>query len=281
MSGAPAMSDAPTMNGEPTLSRAELERLPRELLSRPSPFKASTWRVETPAGTRIVKDARHLGAATRWIARWLLARELRVLERVAGLERVPGLLGSIDRDAIALTFTPGKPLDAESFRERPRELAEQLLAVIEAMHARGVFHLDLHQRKNLLIDEAGRLCILDFGAALAPPRLVRFLVGWYLRWVDRHAAVKFLARFAPHVLTAEEARSVLRYGVLRRFWPFTTHRQEGERAARKRLEALRSADLALEEARPHEDLEGSYGRLALDAHGKRTLRVDPDRDAPV
>ena len=87
------------------LRRDDLDRLPASPLSRPSAFKPAVRLVETSGGRVVVKDARHLGPATRWLARWLLARERRVLERLSSLEQVPRLVAAIDRDAIALTST--------------------------------------------------------------------------------------------------------------------------------------------------------------------------------
>jgi predicted Ser/Thr protein kinase len=223
------------MSAPGSLSRHDLERLPRTALRTPSAWKPSVWRVETAQGPVVVKDVRTSPRPTRWVARWLLARERRVLERLAPLEGVPHLEAVVDADAIALTFLPGRTLDGETFASRPRELVAQLDELTGRLHALGVFHLDLHQRKNLLIDDAGRLHLVDFGAALAPGPVGRALLGPLLRAVDRQAAMKFLARFAPEALTDEEARAVLRQRAVRRLWPFKRPSRREGRAARRRL----------------------------------------------
>jgi hypothetical protein len=225
------------MSAPARLTRSDLERFPRTPLGKPSALKPSVWRVETPQGPVVVKDVGASGAATRWLARWLLARERRVLERLEGLEGVPHLEAVIDADAIALTWLAGQPLDGEAFARQPRELVQQLERLTGQLHERGVFHLDLHQRKNLLVDSDGRLELVDFGAALAPGPIVRALLGWLLRAVDRQAAYKYLARFAPDALTEEEARAVLRQRALRRLWPFSRpgRGRREEQAARRRL----------------------------------------------
>lgn len=215
------------------LPRHELERLPRTALGKTSALKPAVWRVETADGPVVVKDARH--SAVRWVARWIVARERRVLERLSSLEGVPHLVVTIDRDAIALTLFPGRPLDEQSFRARPRELFEQLLELTERLHALGVFHLDLHQRKNLLLDDDGRLRMVDFGSAVAAGPLMRFFLGPILGYVDRQAAYKYLARFAPEELSHDEARAVLRQRRVRRLWPFSPHSKRERKAARARL----------------------------------------------
>jgi len=223
------------MTARATLVRADLERMPRQQLGRPSALKPAVWRVETPSGVLVLKDVRHAPLLLRWIARWLLRREREVLARLDAVQGVPHLAGTIDRDAIALTWLEGRTLDKWIFRQRPRELVEQLRNLTDELHAAGVFHLDLRQRNNLLVDEQGRLSIVDFGAAVAPGRLTRAIFGRFLRYTDFQAALKFLARFTPEELTEEEARAVLHQRALRRLWPFGETSGRERRAARQRL----------------------------------------------
>jgi hypothetical protein len=221
---------------ELSLSRSEYERLPRRLLSKPSRLKPSVWRVETPAGPVVVKDARACRGIHRLVARWLLGRERRVLERIAAIEGVPRLLGQLDRDGLVLSLVPGRTLDGELFRAQPRHLIAQMNALIDGLHALGVFHLDMHQRKNLLVDDGGRLGVVDFGAAVALGPAARLLLGRTLAHSDRQAPFKYLARFAPEELTLAEARTVLWHRRLRKLWPFVRPGRVEHRAALKRQE---------------------------------------------
>jgi serine/threonine protein kinase len=223
------------MKPEPVLDRQALERLPRQQLGRPSALKPAVWRVAAPGGTLIVKDVLHSPPWTRWIARAMLRREREILRRLSAVDGVPHLAGRIDRNAIALTWVPGRQLDKRIFRARPRELMRQMGELTERLHAAGVFHLDLHQRNNFLVDERGRLSIVDFGSAVAPNRLTRALFGRFLRRSDEHAGYKFLARFAPEELTDDEARTILEQRALRRLWFFTPSSSREIKAARKRL----------------------------------------------
>lgn len=216
------------------LTRADLERIPRARLGKLSALKPDVWLVEVPGGHVVVKDASARRGPARLIARWLLGRERRVLERIAGVEGVPALLGRIDRDAIALSLVPGRTLDREIFRARPRELVAQLQTLIGRLHERGVFHLDLHQRKNVLVDASGRLRVIDFGAAIALGPVGRALLGPLLRPSDRQAPYKFLAQYAPDELTPDEARAVVWQRRVRRLWPFTRPGRVDIETARER-----------------------------------------------
>lgn len=217
------------------ITREDLERWPRQRLGSPSSLKPAVWRVETPQGAVVVKDARNNRYGTRWLARWLLGRERRVLERLSTLDCVPHVVARIDRDAFAQTLLPGRTLDERIFWERPRELANQLIEATRRMHALGVFHLDLHQRRNLLVDDSGRMLVVDFGAAVAPGPVLRGLFGGLLGYVDRQAAYKYLARFAPDRLTESEARAVLRHRRLRKLWVFTPSGGRESAGAKERL----------------------------------------------
>lgn len=204
-------------------------------MGRRSAFKPAVWRVETPTGPIVVKDSSRTGRLTRWLARWLLGREARVLRLLEGMEGVPRFLETIDSHAFAASVVPGRGLDRNHFRERPRELAEQILDLTDRMHALGVYHLDMHSRGNYLVDDEHRVRLVDFGAAVAPGRFLRALLGPVLRHADRQAAFKFMARYAPEALSEDEARAVVRHRTLLWLWPFNAHSGRETRAARSRL----------------------------------------------
>ena len=75
--------------------------------------------------------------------------------------------------------------------------------------------------------------------AVAPGPVLRALFGRLLRYADRQAASKYLARFTPDLLTEEEARAVLRGRALRKLWFFTRSGRTESDGARRRLRRLR------------------------------------------
>lgn len=220
----------------PQWPRPEYEALPRILLSRGSRLKPAVWRVETDDGPLVVKDAAAVPAWSRALALFLLARERRVLQRLQGVEGVPQLRARVGASAFAATLLPGQALDRQTFASAPRLLADGLLRLLARLHARHVYHLDLRQRQNVLVDEHGGVAVVDFGAAWCLGPLTRPLLQRLLGWVDRQAALKYLARYAPQELSRAEALEVLRAERWRRWWPFTPHRSRGAlEGARERL----------------------------------------------
>ena len=102
------------------------------------------------------------------VKRTLLTRERECLQRVTPHPLISGLLRS-GRDWIAVEAGLGGPL----FRHIRRGLtvraaqyyAAQVAVAIHHMHSRHVMHRDI-KASNVLLDETGRVKIIDFGAAV-------------------------------------------------------------------------------------------------------------------
>lgn len=142
---------------------------------------------------RVACGGRLPGSAA--VARVLLGRERRALERLAGLDGVPRLepqahwsAGGGARAVLVREFTPGTPLHlAESL---PEDFFEHLAALVARLHARGVCHNDLHKEQNVIVRPDGRPALIDFQLASVHARggrLFRSRVHDDLRHVDKHA----------------------------------------------------------------------------------------------
>ncbi|MEQ1756957.1 MAG: protein kinase [Vicinamibacterales bacterium] len=82
-------------------------------------------------------------------------------------------IGEIDGEAfLSMEFVHGEDLAALLKRagrlppEKVVDIAHQLCSGVAAAHSRGVLHRDL-KPANLLVDDAGQICITDFGIAVA------------------------------------------------------------------------------------------------------------------
>ena len=99
---------------------------------------------------------------------------------------------------------------------------EKLAGLVGRMHARGVYHLDLRKRDNILVTAAGQPCVIDFNASirLTPGSLAARCLAPILRRVDTGAVLKWKARLAPGLLSESERRRYRRESLLRRLWIF-------------------------------------------------------------
>ncbi|MCA9609873.1 MAG: hypothetical protein H6748_05310 [Spirochaetaceae bacterium] len=179
------------------IDRGTLATRTRSVLSRGGWGNADVLLVETETGPVVVKDFAPRGAwLRRTVAPWLLDREERAYRALAGVDAVPQLLGRLDRDALVLEYRPGALL-SRSLRGRvPTGFMADLEAAVGAMHARGIVHLDLRHRSNVLAGEDGRPVLIDFASALrfdVGTRLGRFLVR-VLGALDRRAIEKWRVR---------------------------------------------------------------------------------------
>ncbi len=136
------------------------------------------------------------------LGRWLLGREERIYRRLEGIEGIPGRVARPHSDLLVMEYLAGAcdlkkvPLD-----QLPWSALEQLRALLEAIHSRGVVHFDIghdsngdYGRETNLLWREGRLYLIDFAGSLSgvPQPLFKLLVQ-----ADNLAILKVLRRFFP------------------------------------------------------------------------------------
>ncbi len=179
------------------ISRDELPDRILRVLSRGGWANADVLLVAGPDATVVVKDyAPRSWLVRATIGRWLSRRETSVYRQLTGIPAVPRLLGRVDRCAFAIEYRPGLPL-SRSLRDRlPREFMAELESGVRAMHSRGVIHLDLRHRSNVLAGPDGHPVLIDFASAIVVRR-THALGRWLIRWVgalDLRALEKWRTR---------------------------------------------------------------------------------------
>jgi serine/threonine protein kinase len=135
------------------------------------------------------------------VGRVITALEARAWRALEGHPNVPRFLARVDALALLVEYRPGTKLSER--RAVPPAFLDELERAIDGMHERGVVHLDLSHRSNVLVDEAGHPVLIDFGSSfwLRPGSLLaRCLLPW-LRRVDRRA----LAKWKRKLFSAEAA----------------------------------------------------------------------------
>lgn len=178
-------------------ARAALSATLESVLNRGSARNPDVLLVRHAGRLLVVKDFAPRGFFVRtFLGPWLAQRELRAWRALDGHPAVPRWVGVIDRLAFAVEYRPGRTL----FGARRQPLAEDFLTQLEGavaeMHRRGVAHLDLKNRTNVLCDEQGRPVLIDFGAAVVfePGGLAaRWLLPLFA-WFDRRALDKWRAK---------------------------------------------------------------------------------------
>jgi hypothetical protein len=167
----------------------------------------------------VVKSIAHTPFWTRRLfGRRLLGREVRALRRLDGIEGLPRLIEWRGPDAFAMTVVDGEPLSGANRDRAAADFPEQLAALAAQIHARGVVHLDLRGRRNVLVRRNGSPGVVDLGASVLTGPWTR----WF-SWVDRSGVLKVKVRWWPDRTSEAERRTARRHALLRRIWIFHPH----------------------------------------------------------
>jgi len=200
------------------LTRENVESHVVRELARPKWRDALVRLVELDGRHAILKDVHGRNPLFRFtFGRRALARELRIYKLLDGIPGVPRALGMLDRDGLLIEYVDGSYVKRKRVRsgevEVPADLYDRCLAILDAIHERGVFHLDLRNRKNFVIDDAGGVHVVDFVSAAFVPRWLPFrgAVERLLDAVDRSGVLKMKRLLTPERMTEEETLFLERF----------------------------------------------------------------------
>ena len=154
-------------------------------------YQASTWLFEHPEITLVVKVAPNTGLR-KYLLGLTLKHEYQVYKKLQGVAGVPKCYGLYKDRFLVLEYIQGQTL-------REREPADhdyfylRLLQLIKEIHKRGVMHVDLKRKDNILVVNHREPYLIDFGVAVIVRQwyrpLNRFLLNLGKRY-DYNAWVK-------------------------------------------------------------------------------------------
>lgn len=179
------------------LCRADLARQTVEVLNRGKWANPDVLLVALQSGEHVVvKDFAPRSVLVRSLyGRLITRREAKAYSLLAGSPAVPSLLGQLDSLALIIEHRPGTRMSRDLAGRLPVGFMDELRAAVSGMHNRGVVHLDLRHRSNVLADAQGHPVVIDFGSALflSPGSwLARLLAR-----IDWGAVRKWEVRVAP------------------------------------------------------------------------------------
>ncbi len=178
-------------------------------------------RITLDGQTFMVKDVRRRNFFLRWtLGLWLINKEWKIYSKLNGVKGVPKALEKIDRFAFVIEFISGRPI------ERGENLSpfffSTLMSILKEIHLRGVVHLDLRHKGNILVGVNGEPFLIDFNSSFS--FRVRGIFHRYffplLRWVDYGGLLKLKERVSPSSMTPEETLFLRRFNRIRKLWIF-------------------------------------------------------------
>lgn len=154
-----------------------------------------------------------------------MRREFCLLRRLEGIPGIPRAYAIIGRHALMTEYIAGRTIGKFRPGELPDRVYHALEETLRSVHRRGVLHLDLRQKKNILISEAdGRPYLIDFANAVRVDAASPWRgLARRLQDVDRSGLLKFKARNFPHLLTGADRAFLQKHERWRRFWIFSPH----------------------------------------------------------
>jgi len=189
-------------------------------------FFAATGLYDGPSGRIILKIGRTVpafGLPLAWIGRRLADREVTLYQQVDDLAGVPKCLGRWSDTGFAHAYVEGHPLQRHEWVNDG--FFSQLSALIDELHRRDIAYVDLEKRENILVDDRGHPCLIDFQISWQWPKtgkrggLKGLIPGWLGRFIlarlqsgDRYHLLKHQRRHRPDTLTPEQLAASRRGG---------------------------------------------------------------------
>ena len=177
--------------------------------------------LEKEGRSLVAKDFRGRNRFVRWIWGPLnLAYEKFILGKLDGVEGIPRVIGLEDYNCLLLSR-----IDGDEIKKRSANLNgdffPRLFAIAARLHERGVVHLDLGHKSNVMVDRAGNPGIIDFNISLylPPNRFFKPLIRLLAR-IDNYSILRLKVKYRPQEASAKEKRQVKNFLRLRKLWIF-------------------------------------------------------------
>jgi hypothetical protein len=168
------------------LTRADFDGQPARILRLGVAHKADLIIYRLNGEDVLLKDyARKRGMWREVLGVMLTRQEAKALQALRGVRGVPQFRGRPDRYCVAMTFVSADQARRANPRLQNNEgFVRELRRLVRKMHGRGVVHLDLKHRSNLIAAVEGTPVVLDFESALC----------FNPHWVVGQVAVKLLGQ---------------------------------------------------------------------------------------
>jgi predicted Ser/Thr protein kinase len=196
-------------------------------------YQGAVHVVDVDGRRLIVKSATGRGIVRRLRERHL-RHEHRAYERLAGVRGVPRCHGLAGGRFLVLDYVEGPNVRDAKLRDAPA-FYQRALSVIEAVHDRGVAHVDLKRRDNILVAPGEEPVLLDFGlAVLREPGfhpLNHWLFGLACR-LDVNAWIKHKYRYREDEIASGADAAHYRPLLFESWWRRARKAVKSERDAR-------------------------------------------------
>ncbi len=201
-------------------AESDISREPAAVLAQGRWANADVKVISIDGVRWVVKDFSKRSPPVRHLmARWLIWRELRALQRLEGMEGIPTNAQLVGRWAIVYSFAPGTTM--REAKDDGRELSESYFLALEQLvkdlHSAGVVHLDMRNGQNILIGERDEPILIDFQSAIFLNHVPKWLAN-FMRGIDLSGVYKYWQRLSPETIGDDRIAYMNHAMRFRRFW---------------------------------------------------------------
>ncbi len=128
----------------------------------------------------VVKTYSDKNALIRRLGQFLISREKRAYRILAGNPGIPEMIVSQNPDVLVMQHIAGQRMKRPVFERAGPQVITRLREVLDAMHDKGLCHMDLRNQGNILVTDDNQVYLLDFASS------VKWRGRWFLtRWLGR------------------------------------------------------------------------------------------------
>lgn len=135
-------------------------------------------------GMRLVIKMPPTSGLLRFIYAMMLRHEYRAYSMLSGMSGIPRCYGLLHRRFLVLEYIDGETLRKKQPEDRDYFFA-RMLEIIKELHKRGIAHVDLKKKENILIVNGSEPVFVDFGVAARRKNGFR-IVNDYIFRVAKH-----------------------------------------------------------------------------------------------
>jgi RIO-like serine/threonine protein kinase len=151
--------------------------------------------------------------------RIMVRREFIALSKLQDIPGIPQQPFMIDKFALSYRFIEGKTLGDTLPDEVHEDFFMKLEDLVDRMHELKMAHLDIRNRRNIIVDYSGKPALLDFQNSVNLERKPRVLCN-LLKDIDLSGVYKNWEKYKPETLDSIRKAKLDSLNRKRSFWMF-------------------------------------------------------------
>jgi len=161
---------------EKPFTRKDFETGDYSIIAKGRWGNADLYQVQCGGKIWVVKDFSPCPPFIRktW-GRFMVKREFKALKKLKGIFGIPAKPFLLDVFAVCYRFIPGTTLKETPSEKIGDDFFFQFEDIVRMMHQRNMVHLDIRNRRNILVTDEGQPALLDFQSSLNLENTPRFL----------------------------------------------------------------------------------------------------------